>query len=61
MSRYYSVCFMGIVYCIFVIICTLVFGGGAGVVLPGASYSCGCIYYLGLIFDPKLVCHLCSF
>jgi len=51
MSRYYSACFMGVVYCIFVIICTLVFGGrgGHGVVLPGASYSCGCIYYLGLI------------
>jgi hypothetical protein len=30
MSRYYSLCFMGIVYCIFVIICTLVFGGRGG-------------------------------
>jgi hypothetical protein len=62
MSRYYSVCFMGIVYYIFVIICTLVFGGrGAW----GCASRCLLQLWLHLLFridfDLKLICHLCSF
>lgn len=50
---------MGIVYCIFVI-CTLVFGGPWGC----ASRSLLQLWLHSLFrieFDPKLICHLCSF
>lgn len=60
MSRYCSVCFMGIVYCIFVIYVLLCLGG-PGVVLPGCLLQLWLHLLFRIDFDPKLICHLCSF